>query len=213
MDREIGSAKTEILTRLKREGPTDLQTLADSLGVSKMAVHRHARDLEARGLVERFPVRSGAGRPRLGLRLTGAATNLFPQAYAGVGCAALAFIEEKLGRKAVEEALRRRQAEAMPRYQQQVSGPDLAARVAALASLRDQEGYMAEARPLGKGRFEILEHNCPILEVAQRYGEACVVERQMFRKLLDADVETTHRVVAGEHVCRFLVTPRRRPDA
>jgi predicted ArsR family transcriptional regulator len=68
---------------------------------------------------------------------------------------------------------------------------------------------MAEGRTIGKGKFEILEHNCPILAVAEEYGEACTVETEMFRKLLQADVETTHRVVAGHHVCRFLVQPKR----
>jgi predicted ArsR family transcriptional regulator len=77
-----------------------------------------------------------------------------------------------------------------------------------LATLRDQEGYMAEARSGKKGAYEIVEYNCPILEIADRYWEACAVENEMFRKVLRADVETTHRVVAGGHACRFLITPK-----
>jgi predicted ArsR family transcriptional regulator len=173
-----------------------------------MAVHRHARDLEGRGLVERFPVRQAAGRPRLALRLSRSATNMFPRAYAGVSCAALKFIEDKLGRAAVEDALRARQREVMPAYKAAAASADLGERVEAIARLRDQEGYMAEARSLGKGGFEILEHNCPIFAVAEQFGEACAVEQDMFRKVLRAKVETTHRVVAGAHVCRFVIAPK-----
>src|SRR2546425_1216986 len=86
----------------------------------------------------------------------------------------------------------------------------LAERVHQLTGLRDREGYMAEDHQAGPAKFEILEHNCPILAVAESYWEACTVENELFRKVLDANVETTHRVVAGENVCRFLVTPRRR---
>jgi len=208
----FGSTKREILLILKREGQSDLQTLADRLHVSKMAVHKHARELEERGLVQRIPLRGTLGRPRLALQLAPGATSLFPRAYAGVTCAALAYIEEKLGRKAVEEALRRRQTETLAGYRERVNAETLAGRVHQLAGLRDQEGYMAEDRQAGPSKFEILEHNCPIIAIAENYWEACKVEQEMFRRVLDANVDTTHRVVAGANVCRFLITPKRRPS-
>jgi len=165
----FGSTKREILLILKRDGQSDLQTLAKRLRISKMAVHKHAQELEERGLIERMPVRGTTGRPRLALRLAPGAISLFPRAYVGVTCAALAYIEEKLGRKAVEEALRRRQAETLTTYRDQVKAETLAERVHQLAGLRDREGYMAEDRQAGPAKFEILEHNCPILAVAENY--------------------------------------------
>lgn len=205
---EFASTKREVLLLLKREGQLDLEALAKKLCVTKMAVHKHAKDLEARGLIERVPVRRPRGRPRLALRLAPSASNLFPKAYAGLTCSALAFIEDKLGRGAVEEALRRRQGQVLRDYKERVEGGTLSERVHALASLRDKDGYMAEAHDGGKGRFEILEYNCPVLAVAEQYWEACDVERELFRKVLHAKVETTHRVVAGSNVCRFLVTAK-----
>src|SRR2546425_11958013 len=205
-----GSTKREILLMLKREGQTDLQSLAKHLHISKMAVHKHVRELENHGLVQRITLRGSKGRPRLGLQLAPKAAGLFPRAYAGVTCAALAYIEEKLGRKGVEEALRRRQAETLTTYREQVKAETLAECVHQLAGLRDREGYMAEDHQAGPAKFEILEHNCPILAVAENYWEACTVENELFRKVLDAKVETTHRVVAGGNVCRFLVTPKQR---
>ena len=209
----FGSTKREILLILKREGQSDLQTIAKRLHVSKMAVHKHARELEERGIVERIPVRGTMGRPRLALRLASGATSIFPRAYAGVTCAALAYIEEKLGRKGVEEALRRRQTDTLAGYRDQVNAETLAGRVHQLAELRDKEGYMAEDRRSGSSKFEILEHNCPIIAIADNYWEACQVEQDMFRKVLDANVETTHRVVAGANVCRFLVSAKGKPSA
>ncbi len=206
----FGSTKRGILLIVKREGRTDLQTLAERLHISRMAVHKHAKELEEHGMVQRVPVRGTAGRPRLALELAPRAQTLFPRAYAGVTCAALAYIEEKLGRKGVEEALRRRQTETLKTYRDQVNGETLPGRVHQLAELRDKEGYMAEDRHAGPTKFEILEHNCPIIAIAENYWEACTVEREMFQRVLDANVETTHRVVAGANVCRFLITPKRR---
>src|SRR5713101_4682961 len=124
-----GSTKREILLMLKREGQTDLQTLAEHLNISKMAVHKHVQELEEHGLVQRANLRGSKGRPRLGLQLAPKASGLFPRAYAGVTCAALAYIEEKLGRKGVEEALRRRQSETLVGYKQKVNADSLAGRV------------------------------------------------------------------------------------
>jgi len=206
----FGSTKREILLVLKREGQSDLQSLAKHFHISKMAVHKHVQELEDQGLVQRVTLRGAKGRPRHGLQLAPKSSSLFPKAYAGVTCAALAYIEEKLGRKAVEEALRRRQSETLPVYKEQVNAETLADRVHQLAQLRDRDGYIAEDKKTGSSRFEILEHNCPIIAIAENYWEACTVENEMFRKVLDANVETTHRVVDGENVCRFLITPKGR---
>src|SRR5437870_1602993 len=97
----FGSTKREILLVLKREGQSDLQSLAEHLHISKMAVHKHIQELEDQGMIQRVTLRGAKGRPRHGLQLAPKASSLFPKAYAGVTCAALAYIEEKLGRKAV----------------------------------------------------------------------------------------------------------------
>ena len=206
----FGVTKREILLILKRQGQSDLQTLADHFHISKMAVHKHIQELEDQGMIQRVTLRGAKGRPRHGLQLAPKASSLFPKAYAGITCAALAYIEEKLGRRAVEEALRRRQSETIPGYKEQVNAETLAGRVHQLAQLRDQDGYIAEDKKTGPSKFEILEHNCPIIAIAENYWEACTVENEMFRKVLDANVETTHRVVDGANVCRFLITPKER---
>src|SRR5438093_11761469 len=108
-----GSTKREILLMLKREGQTDLQTIAGHLHISKMAVHKHVQELEEHGLAQRTTLRGSKGRPRLGLQLAPTAAGLFHRAYARVTCAPLADIEEKHGRKGVEDALRRGQSETL----------------------------------------------------------------------------------------------------
>lgn len=206
--RAFGSTKRELLLLLKKDGEADLEGLARTLSISKMAVYKHVKELEHTGLVERFSKRTGVGRPRLGLRLAPGASAVFPKAYASVTCAVLEFVEQKMGREAVEAALKSRHKTILPTYQRHVRGDDLETRVRELADLRDREGYMAEVRGAPGGRFELLEYNCPILAIADKYWEACKVENELFRKVLRADVETTHRVVAGDHVCRFLIKPR-----
>jgi DeoR family suf operon transcriptional repressor len=209
LESSFSATKKRVLLLLKRGGSASLGDLAGTLRISKMATLKHMNALEGKGLVERFFPPGGRGRPRVFFRLTKRSTPLFPEAYAHMTGTALDFIERKLGRGAVEDLLKQRAQELYERNRGQLENLDLRGRVEQLAKIRDEGGYMAEVGSARKNTFELLEHNCPIYAVADKYWEACAVERDLFQKLLRADVETSHRVVAGDPTCRFLIRGRR----
>ncbi|HKV90305.1 MAG TPA: metalloregulator ArsR/SmtB family transcription factor [Thermoplasmata archaeon] len=202
------SAKRAILLGLKRSGEADLDSIAGELGVSKVAALRHLGQLEHDGLVQRSYRPGGVGRPRVRFRLTPSAARLFPEAYAKMSLCALQFIERSLGRDAVVRMLQERTHEVAAASRPRLGDAPLAERVATLAQIRKEGGYMAELGARRARSVEMLEHNCPILAIAEQYPEACDVERRMFETLLGARVDTSHRVVAGDAVCRFVVRPR-----
>jgi len=208
LDAAFSSTKKRLLLLLKREGPTSLEDLASALHVSKMAALKHMNAFESKGLVARSYRSGGRGRPRVIFSLTSKASPLFPEAYVQMTEAALGFVEKKLGRESVEDLLRQRTQEIYAKHRGTMEGKDLRQRVEELVKIRDAGGYMADLGAKRKDTFEMFEHNCPIYAVAQKYGEACGVEQELFRKLLRADVDATHRVVAGDPVCRFLIRKR-----
>ena len=58
--------------------------------------------------------------------------------------------------------------------------------------------------------FRIVEHNCAIWAVAQRYGQACTSEIDFIRTVLpDADVERVQHMVAGAPHCAYEVRAAR----
>lgn len=204
----FSSTKKENLEVLKREGNVSLIDLAQRLRISKMAVLKHLAILEGKGLVERSFRPGGRGRPRAYFALTRRASHLFPEAYTDLSLRALAFIEQRLGRESVVRFLELRSQAvyaANGRHFEDLAFPD---KVRELAAFRDEGGYMADASRVGAKNGEVLEHNCPIYAIAEKYPEACQVEVGLFRKLLHEDVEATHRVVAGAPVCRFLIRRR-----
>jgi predicted ArsR family transcriptional regulator len=204
------SAKKEILLLLKRHPGASLGEVAEALHISKVAVLGHLPPLEAEGLVERTYQAGRVGRPRAVFRLTDRATALFPQGYTEMSLCALEFIERRLGRTGVTELLQERAHELEDRHRGRLALPALRERVGELARIRTEGGYMAETGAKGRGTFEILEHNCPILALAGRFPEACESERRMFESLLNARVDVQHRMAAGDPVCRFLVRPPQR---
>ncbi len=205
------TAKRSLLTALRRAPDASLAELAATLGISKVAVLAHIRVLEQDGLVSRGYRAGRVGRPRVTFRLTDKAAAVFPQNYVEMSRCALDFIAERLGRGAVGELLARRAAEVAERNGGRLATGALPARVAELARIRTEGGYMAEVGRRRGGSVEMLEHNCPILALAQEFPEACETERTLFASLLRARVEVSHRVVAGDPVCRFLVRDGTRP--
>jgi len=203
------STKQQILMILKQKGEIDLPTLAKELDITKMGVLNHINSLEEMEVVERFSKNIGVGRPRTAFRLASNAHDIFPKAYSSVTCSVLEFIEENMGRRAVYQALKKRQNDVKQQYSDQLQNREFAEKISEFARLRDQDGYMVELNmvPNSDG-FELLEFNCPILNIADKYQEACTVEGELFADLFDAEVNTTHRTIDGDHVCRFFIKPK-----
>ncbi|MGI0071538.1 MAG: helix-turn-helix transcriptional regulator [Thermoplasmata archaeon] len=207
--RGFSSAKRELLLLLKQRPGLSLSEIAAARGVSKVAALHHLAELEDQGLAERSYERRALGRPAVHFRLSSKSADLFPQAYTPMSIAALEYIERHLGRDGVVQMLRERSHEVADRNRSRLAAPELRRRVEELARLRSEGGYMAEVAGRKGATVEMQEHNCPILAIAGRYPEACEVERRRFESMLGAKVETSHRVVAGDPVCRFLIRPRR----
>jgi predicted ArsR family transcriptional regulator len=205
------SQKQRILEILKRAPRATLAELAAELKVSKVAALRHVASLEEAGLVERFTEPAPSGRPPVRFRLRPEASHLFPEAYTEMSLSALQFVEREMGREAVVRLLQERTREIENREGPRFRALPLSDRVRELAKVRERGGYMAEVGARAGRSQELLEHNCPILAITQKFPEACEVERRMFESLLKAKVETTHRVVAGNPVCRFLIRPKEAP--
>jgi DeoR family transcriptional regulator, suf operon transcriptional repressor len=201
--------RRRVLDTLKIRPDSSLEDVAKELGVSKPAALRHLAALEAGGLVSRTTPSAGVGRPPARFRLTSETARLFPEAYTQMSTSALAFIERELGRPAVVRLLQERSAEVGDTAEPRLRDRALPERIAELARIREEGGYMAEVGTRRRQSTELLEHNCPILAIASKFPEACEVERQLFERMLKANVTSEHRMAAGHPVCRFLIRPSR----
>jgi DeoR family suf operon transcriptional repressor len=90
----------------------------------------------------------------------------------------------------------------------------LKAKVAELTRILDGDGYLATFEVLGPGLFRIVEHNCAIWAVAQRYGQACSSEIAFIRSVLpETEVERVQHMVAGAPHCAYEVRARARTES
>ncbi len=205
----ISARATELVTTLKHAGEASADDLAASLGVTVSAVRQQLDGLAADGLVAWRPLARGRGRPTHVYRLTRAAEPLFPKAYGGLTTELLGYVADTDPSLLDDVFDRRRQRRLdAARARLAAAGADLAARVAELAHILDEDGYLAawEARP--DGSFRVVEHNCAVLDVAERYGQACTSEMAFLRQALpDARIERVSHMIAGAHSCAYEITP------
>jgi predicted ArsR family transcriptional regulator len=203
--------KKKLLYYLKVLHQAGLEDLAAVMKISRMAVHKHLSSLQQRGLVEAIESRGRVGRPKMIYQLTSQSKTVFPKSYSAIATQALDFIERNMGKEGVEKVLRERQSELFDLYYKRLKGIDFDKQVKELARIRDEEGYMAESKKESKGgrKHVLLEYNCPIIHIAERHWEACSIETELFEKLLDADIQTTHRAAKGDAICKFMIKERK----
>jgi predicted ArsR family transcriptional regulator len=198
-----------LLHLLKQEGPLDAQELAARLHVSAMAVRQHLYALHTEQLVTYHEVPGPLGRPAKQWQLTPAADRLFPEGYAELTLSLLASITEAFGGTGLEQLLTIRSQQQVAAYRTRMDGHDtLAQRLATLAAIRTDEGYMSEVQPQADGSFVLLERHCPICAAAVACTGLCRNELKVFQEVLGADVriERTEHIVAGAPRCAYRVS-------
>jgi len=199
----LAPGRRAVLSTLKTRGEATADEVATILGLTVGAIRQQLGPLEADGLVAHRDERAGPGRPRRHYCLTPAAEGLWPKRYGQLTNQLLAFIEDA-DPTLVDLAFERRRQSRVERAVARMAGKSFDNRVRELASILDDDGYLASCTRVGAGRWRVVEHNCAILDVAQRYGAACGSELAFLRETMaDAEVERTEHMMAGAHVCAY----------
>jgi DeoR family transcriptional regulator, suf operon transcriptional repressor len=206
----LPATRREILIALKKRGEASVDELAEHMGITVSAVRQHLTGLAAAGFVAHRAVTRGAGRPRHLYRLSAGSEALFPKYYSELTNELLSYVEDE-DPEVLERIFERRRHRRVEGAVARLEGMRFPAKVAELARILDEDGYLADFEALPDGSFRITEHNCAILGLARRWGLACSTEIEFLREALpDARVERVAHMMAGAHVCRYEIRPRRR---
>jgi predicted ArsR family transcriptional regulator len=207
---QLPTTRRAILNLLKRNGPLDVAAVARELALSAAAVRLQLTRLEEDGLLRHTDeVAEGGrrGRPRHVYELTGAAETLYPKRYGDLTTELLGYLggpDDPRVDELFEQRRRRRVAGALPR----TADLPFDEQVAALTTILDEDGYLADAERLPDGSWRITEHNCAILTVAHGFSQACASELAFIREALPgATVRRVAHLMDGAHVCAYVVSP------
>jgi DeoR family suf operon transcriptional repressor len=213
---DLSPAQRHTLTALKRRGEASVDDIAETMAVTPSAARQHLAALRSAGLVASRQQRGrpgNRGRPADLYHSTHEGETLFAQAVGDLSVELLGYLEEEEP-NLVFRVFERRQQRHVEQVRDQLVGKNVDEKVAALAGILDDEGYMAEFDKLPDETYRVTLCNCAIWPVASLYGAACSTELEFLRAVLpETDVERVEHKVAGAHVCGYLLglrsgTPR-----
>lgn len=180
--------------------------MAEALKITSMGVRRHLITLERDGLIQYRIEPRGAGRPRYLYSLTERGDEIFPRTYPQLANSLIENVRAIYGEAGVERLFDQRTEELAKQYKTRMVGKDLAGRVAELAKIREEEGYMADWEQRDAKSFVLREHNCAICQVAKRCPAACRHELELFQRVLpEAGVTRERHIIKGDPMCAYLI--------
>lgn len=200
-----GGLRGTILLELKKSQGLTAKELATRAGVSLNAVRHHIKELEAERLIAYERLHRGVGAPPFAYRLTSEGHGLFPRRYEAALTDVLDHVVERHGRDAAVALLEARYERLTEQLQQELSGVNSPQRLIAMARLLSDDGYMAEASSVAEDRGTLIEHNCAIQTVAERFPEICAAEARFLATVLGGEVQREHHILAGCSACEYRV--------
>ena len=208
---EADRSSDRILLQLKTKGPQAAAQIARRLGITAMAVRQQLYSLREAGLVTYEDERRKVGRPARIWRITEAAHTRFPDSHAELTVEMLAMIRAIFGERGIDRLMSERTRLQTKAYREQLrkAGKSIEARVNALAKIRAEQGYMAEAARQRDGSFLLMENHCPICAAATACQGLCREELILFSSVLgnDVSVERTDHILAGARRCAYRIAP------
>lgn len=197
--------------QLKTRGAASAAELAERLDVTPMAIRQHLAALEGEGLVSHREERRPVGRPARVWSLTPSAAERFPDTHAELTLELITAVREVFGEGGLEQLIHARAEKQRASYQKSLpgAGSPLEERVAALAALRQNEGYMANWSAEPDGSFLLVENHCPICAAAELCQGFCRDELELFRTTLgnEVTVEREEHMLAGARRCAYRLIP------
>lgn len=188
--------------------------IAKWLGVTTMAVRQHLAVLQGEKLVDFTDERRKVGRPARVWQLTPKAHARFPERHEDLAVEMLQAIQRAFGDEGLERLTEERTRQHVDSYRARMPGSDapIEERVAILARIQREEGYMAEWRRRRDGTLELVENHCSIAKAARFCTKLCSCELELFRAVLgeDASVERTEHILSGDRCCTYRIIERPR---
>ncbi|MEH6547398.1 MAG: metalloregulator ArsR/SmtB family transcription factor [Sneathiella sp.] len=197
-----------ILDSLKRIGPQSAHKLAEQFTVTPMAVRLHLYAMENEELVSSENQSVGRGRPLKIWKLTEKANRIFPDAHQTLAVDLINTMGELFGNQGLDKIVEAHGARQKSDYLLRLKHTTtLEGRIKALAKIRTDEGYMAEALQEGSS-WLLIENHCPICSAANACAGLCKNELEIFQEIIghDALVTREDHILAGARRCTYRIT-------
>lgn len=199
----------KILKLLKTQGALTARTLAEELGLTTMGVRQHVLALEESGDVIYKDEKAARGRPTRYWTLTEKSNDHFANGHEELTVQLIDSVIAVFGDDGLDKLISNREESSMKAYQLALADiDDVKGKLAMVAKLRSDEGYMATVTQ-EENFYWLLENHCPICAAATKCVNFCRSELHLFQSLfIDLAVVTREEhIIEGARRCAYKVAP------
>jgi predicted ArsR family transcriptional regulator len=199
----------KILSYLKWKGPQPAARLATNFNMTTEGVRLHLIKLEEAGFVRSETISQGRGRPQTWYYLTPESDCIFPSQYARLANQLIELTPIVFGPEGLKTLIQSKKEADYQRYAVALEGITTPSeRLKKLASLRKEEGYLAELVSEGNN-WLLIEHHCPIRETAALCSAFCESELEIITRLAWPLWSVQREALAsrGDRQCVYRFTP------
>ncbi|AWL10530.1 hypothetical protein HMF8227_00016 [Saliniradius amylolyticus] len=199
----------KILYLLKTGGEQTARQLADALGMTPMGARQHLLQLQQNEYVTSRNKAEKVGRPAQYWSLTPKASERFPDTHSSLTLSLLDSAKDLYGEQGLVALLKNREQQMRQHYLQALKGQDsLEQQLQTLATLRTQEGYMAEWHQAEAG-YVFIENHCPICAAASHCQQLCDSELALFQACLgpEVNIRRDEHILKGQRRCCYRIEP------
>lgn len=199
-----------VVRLLMESGSITAGEIGARLGLSAAGVRRHLDALIEMGDAEAHAAASwqqvGRGRPAKRFQLTEAGRGKLGHRYDDLAVAAMRQLREIGGEDAVVDFARQRIDTILAKVAAVAADTDdgdLVATAQRIAGALTEAGYAATTARVDGGvpGVQILQHHCPVANVAKEFPELCRAERQAMAEVLGTHVQRLATIADGGYVC------------
>lgn len=200
----LGLTQRRLLLALKRRGSATLAELGAELGCTPATLREHLESLVRRGLAARRGTRrTGPGRPRVVYGLAPGGEALFPRREGEILRDLARFLLGRGESELLAEFFGRRAAARRAAAKARVAGLTGAARLAEVARILSEEGYLAEVVAGSDRRPALRLAHCPISAVVGVTPLPCQFEEALVQGLLGERLDRIEYLPAGADACLY----------
>lgn len=208
-DSHEGRTRHAVVRLLMESGSVTAGEIGARLGLSAAGVRRHLDALIEMGDAEAHAAASwrhtGRGRPAKRYQLTSAGRDKLGHRYDELAAAALSGLRDIGGESAVVDFARGRIDAILSQIAPADHGTpaDVYSTAQRIAAALTDAGYAATTSRVDAGvpAVQILQHHCPIANVAKQFPQLCQAERDAMAQILGTHVQRLATIADGGYVC------------